>query len=88
MIKTGNPVISIYTEMTPNPETIKFVANKLYIPAKALIFLMWKQQSLRRSLLSFSVSLYQKCFIASNFVTLAKTPETEWQDVIPSTVSF
>ena len=24
MIKTGNPVISIYTEMTPNPETMKF----------------------------------------------------------------
>ena len=28
MITTGNPVISIYTEMTPNPETMKFVANK------------------------------------------------------------
>jgi hypothetical protein len=34
MIKTGNP-ISIYTEMTPNPETMKFVANKLLYPAKA-----------------------------------------------------
>ena len=34
MIKTGNPVISIYTEMTPNPETMKFVANKLLYPGK------------------------------------------------------
>ena len=29
MIKTGNTLVSIYTEMTPNPETMKFVANKL-----------------------------------------------------------
>ena len=36
MIKTGNPVISIYTEMTPNPETMKFVANKLLYPGKSI----------------------------------------------------
>ena len=38
MIKTGNPVISIYTEMTPNPETMKFVANKLLYPGKSVDF--------------------------------------------------
>src|SRR6476620_9580798 len=38
MIKTGNPVISIYTEMTPNPETMKFVANKLLYPGKSIDF--------------------------------------------------
>jgi NFU1 iron-sulfur cluster scaffold homolog, mitochondrial len=38
MIRTGNPVISIYTEMTPNPETMKFVANKLLYPGKSIDF--------------------------------------------------
>mgnify|MGYP003393518310 CR=1 FL=1 len=38
MIKTGNLVISIYTEMTPNPETMKFVANKLLYPGKSIDF--------------------------------------------------
>ena len=38
MIKTGSPVISIYTEMTPNPETMKFVANKLLYPGKSIDF--------------------------------------------------
>ena len=38
MIKTGNPIISIYTEMTPNPETMKFVANKLLYPGKSIDF--------------------------------------------------
>ena len=44
MIKTGNPVISIYTEMTPNPETMKFVANKLLYPGKSIDFQfsVWK----------------------------------------------
>ena len=37
MIKTGNPVISIYTEMTPNPETMKFVANKYLLPTGASV---------------------------------------------------
>ena len=38
MITTGSPVISIYTEMTPNPETMKFVANKLLYPGKSIDF--------------------------------------------------
>jgi hypothetical protein len=38
MIQTGSPVISIYTEMTPNPETMKFVANKLLYPGKSIDF--------------------------------------------------
>ena len=38
MIKTGSPIISIYTEMTPNPETMKFVANKLLYPGKEYRF--------------------------------------------------
>ena len=36
MLKTGNTIVSIYTEMTPNPETMKFVANKLLYPGKSL----------------------------------------------------
>ncbi|NDD16580.1 MAG: NifU family protein, partial [Chitinophagia bacterium] len=36
MITTGNTIVSIYTEMTPNPETMKFVANKLLYPGKSI----------------------------------------------------
>ena len=38
MITTGNTIVSIYTEMTPNPETMKFVANKLLYPGKSIDF--------------------------------------------------
>ena len=90
MIKTGNTVISIYTEMTPNPETMKFVANKLLYPGKSVDF--QDEESANASPLAmelFSFPFIKSVFIASNFVTLTKTNETEdWQDVIPSIKQF
>lgn len=90
MIKTGNPVISIYTEMTPNPETMKFVANKLLYPGKSIDF--QDETGADASPLAmelFSFPFIKSVFIASNFVTLTKTNETEdWQDVIPSIKQF
>ena len=90
MIKTGSPIISIYTEMTPNPETMKFVANKLLYPGKSLDF---QDESyagpspLAKELFSFP--FVKSVFIASNFVTLTKTNDTEdWQDVIPAVKQF
>ena len=89
MIKTGNPIISIYTEMTPNPETMKFVANKLLYPGKSIDFP--DENTAGPSPLAkelFSFPFIKSVFIASNFVTLTKTPETDWNDVIPSIRQF
>jgi len=89
MIKTGNPIISIYTEMTPNPETMKFVANKLLYPGKSIDFP--DAESATPSPLAtelFAFPFIKAVFIASNFVTLTKTPDTDWQDVIPSVRQF
>ena len=89
MIKTGNPIISIYTEMTPNPETMKFVANKLLYPGKSIDFP--ETENAGPSPLAselFGFPFIKAVFIASNFVTLTKMPETEWNDVIPSIREF
>ena len=90
MIKTGNPVISIYTEMTPNPETMKFVANKLLYPGKSIDFAdesTAKPSPLAQQLFSFP--FIKSVFIASNFITLTKTAETEdWQDIVPTIRQF
>jgi NFU1 iron-sulfur cluster scaffold homolog, mitochondrial len=85
MIKTGNPVISIYTEMTPNPETMKFVANKLLYPGKSIDFP--DVETAKPSPLAielFGFPFIKSVFIASNFVTLTKISETDWSDVIPA----
>lgn len=90
MITTGNPVISIYTEMTPNPETMKFVANKLLYPGKSIDF--QDESTAAPSPLAkelFSFPFIKSVFIASNFVTLTKTVDTDdWQDVIPTIKQF
>ncbi|MGX5818205.1 NifU family protein [Chitinophaga lutea] len=89
MIKTGNPIISIYTEMTPNPETMKFVVNKLLYPNKSIDFP--DAASAGPSPMAaelFTFPFIKGVFIASNFVTLTKTPDTDWTDVIPTIKQF
>jgi Fe-S cluster biogenesis protein NfuA len=89
MLKTGNTIVSIYTEMTPNPETMKFVANKLLYPGKSIDFP--DESSAAPSPLAkelFAFPFIRGVFIASNFVTLSKTPDTDWNDVIPTVREF
>src|ERR1700759_398091 len=89
MIKTGSTLISIYTEMTPNPETMKFVANKLLYPGKSIDFA--EVESAKPSPLAtelFGFPFIKSVFIASNFVTLTKTAETEWDDIISTIRQF
>ncbi len=90
MIKTGSTIISIYTEMTPNPETMKFVANKLLYPGKSIDFP--DEASAAPSPLAqelFTFPFIKSVFIASNFITLTKTNATDdWQDVIPTIKQF
>lgn len=90
MIKTGNPIVSIYTEMTPNPDTLKFVTNKLLYPGKSADF--QTEESTNASALArqlFAFPFVKSVFIASNFITLTKTEDfDDWQEVAPSIKQF
>jgi Fe-S cluster biogenesis protein NfuA len=84
-----NNVISIYTEMTPNPETMKFVVNKLLYPSKSIDF--QDEASATPSPLAtelFAFPYIKGVFIASNFITLTKTADTQWEEIIPSIRTF
>jgi len=69
---------------------MKFVANKLLYPGKSIDFP--EEASAKPSPLAqelFSFPFIKSVFIASNFVTLTKTSETEdWQDMIPTIKQF
>jgi Fe-S cluster biogenesis protein NfuA len=90
MITTGNTIVSIYTEMTPNPETMKFVANKLLYPGKSIDIAdesLAIASPLAKELFSFP--FIKSVFIASNFITLTKnSDQDDWQDVIPTIKTF
>lgn len=88
MIKTGNSMISIYTEATPNPETMKFVANKLLYPNKSIDV---SPSEIHLSPLAeelYTFPFIKSVFIASNFVTISKSTNTQWEDIIPHITQF
>jgi Fe-S cluster biogenesis protein NfuA len=75
--------------MTPNPETMKFVANKLLYPGKSIDFP--DIDSANPSPLAvqlFGFPFVKAVFIASNFVTITRTPDTDWEDVKPTIRQF
>jgi NFU1 iron-sulfur cluster scaffold homolog, mitochondrial len=89
MIQTGSPVISIYTEMTPNPETMKFVANKLLYPGKSIDFPDIDAAAPSPMALElFGFPFVKAVFIASNFVTITRNPDADWEDVKPTLRQF
>jgi Fe-S cluster biogenesis protein NfuA len=88
-MSTGPNIVSIYTEMTPNPETMKFVANKLLYPGKSIDIA--DESTAHVSPLAqalFAFPFVKGVFIASNFVTLTKTADTAWEDVVPNLRDF
>ncbi len=75
--------------MTPNPETMKFVANKLLYPGKSIDF--QDEASAKPSPLAtelFSFPFIRGVFIMANFITLTKTSDTDWNDIIPTIRTF
>ena len=80
--------INVYTELTPNPATMKFIVNKLLINGSADYA---TKESAEKS--PFAKELYKFSFVngvffASNFVTITKTEGSEWDDVEPIMKEF
>lgn len=88
-MSTTNMIVSIYTEMTPNPETMKFVANKLLYPGKSIDFpeaALATPSPLAQELFTFP--FVNGVFIASNFITITKSQEALWEEIIPTMRQF
>ncbi|HXH19225.1 MAG TPA: NifU family protein [Chitinophagales bacterium] len=82
-------VIEIYTEITPNPESIKFVTNRL-LAKDASIDCKDAQAAAEVPLAKelFGFQYVKGVFIANNFVTVSKHPGYDWNDVIPQVKAF
>ncbi|HXC05530.1 MAG TPA: NifU family protein, partial [Bacteroidia bacterium] len=76
------PVI-IYAESTPNPASMKFVANRLLIPEGATVQYLQgsdtKGSALAKALFQFP--FVKGIFISSNYITLTKTEAVSWDDI-------
>jgi Fe-S cluster biogenesis protein NfuA len=80
--------INVYTELTPNPATMKFIVNRLLINGSADFP---TKESAEKS--PFAKELYKFSFVngvffASNFVTITKIEGSEWDDIEPIMKEF
>jgi Fe-S cluster biogenesis protein NfuA len=80
--------INVYTESTPNPATMKFIVNKLLINGSVDYP---NRESAEKS--TFAKELYKFSFVngvffASNFVTVTKTEDADWDDIEPILKEF
>lgn len=73
--------VSVYAEMTPNPSTMKFVANKYLLgTGDSAEFNSMKEAKGYSPLAEelFNLPFVDGVFIASNFVTITKTDNLSW----------
>lgn len=83
MDTTVKTPIFIYTEQTPNPETLKFVTNKMLYQGTA----DFKTKELAEEWSPIAAALFEReevegVYICNNFVTVTKKPDVIWQEVM------
>ncbi len=76
--------VTVYVEMTPNPSTMKFVANKYLLMTGDSVEFTSKEEAKGYSPLAeelFQFPFVKSIFIAANFVTIAKYDNVSWDFV-------
>lgn len=79
----SNSVLLLYTEQTPNPESLKFVSNQMLYKGIA----DFKDKEVATQWSPMATALYQKeyiqsVYISNNFITITKKPEFDWHEIM------
>lgn len=85
---TKNPVM-LYTEQTPNPESLKFVTNRMLYKGTA----DFREEELAREWSPLASALFdlpyvKGVYISNNFVTITKEFNFGWEDIMLKLKSF
>ncbi|WP_341225889.1 NifU family protein [uncultured Arcticibacterium sp.] len=84
----------IYTELSPNPNSMKFVLNYELVPDGLSFDYPDMKSALDKENASplaadcFQFPFVQRVFISSNFVTVTKDDETQWEEVLGNFKKF
>jgi len=82
-------VVSLYTESTPNPSTMKFVVNRMLIKGLSVDYTNIDETAeapFAKALFNFDY--ITAVFVKNNFVTITKTDTKDWHEVIPEIREF
>lgn len=79
---TKSPVM-LYTEQTPNPESLKFVTNRMLYKGTA----DFSEEELAKEWSPLATALFEKpyvkgVYISNNFVTVTKEFNYAWEDIM------
>lgn len=79
---TASPVM-LYTEQTPNPESLKFVTNRMLYRGTA----DFREEAMAQEWSPLGAALFEQPFvkgvyITNNFVTITKEFNYEWADIM------
>ena len=80
---TSSPKVMLYTEQTPNPETLKFVLNRILYRGTA----DFSEEDFAQEWSPLAAALYELpyvkgVFISNNYVTVTKEMNYGWQDIM------
>ena len=82
--------ITIYAEASPNPDSMKFVANVTFLPSGLNVDYPTQEEADKSPLAHslFEFEYIERVFISSNFVSVTKQSATQWVEVIPELRGF
>lgn len=82
-------IVSLYTEATPNPNTLKFVANKMIFPEGQVELDRGEADNSPFVEAIFNeYDFVTSAFVSKNFITLTKNEETEWYEFMGEVRTF
>lgn len=82
LIGTDNQIpVSIYAEMTPNPDVMKFVANRMLLDG--MVEFKNKEEAVDSPIAMqlFAFPFIKELFITENYISITKNNSVEWFDV-------
>jgi NFU1 iron-sulfur cluster scaffold homolog, mitochondrial len=85
---TKQPLL-LYTEQTPNPETLKFVTNRILYKGQA----DFADENLAKEWSPIAAALFalpytKGIYISNNFVTITKSQDSEWDEIMLDAKNF
>jgi NFU1 iron-sulfur cluster scaffold homolog, mitochondrial len=82
-------LITLYTESTPNPDTMKFVSNRYILPDETLDYTSAEQaKAAPMAEKLFEFPFVAGVFISQNFVTITRKAGEDWAEINPMLKDF
>lgn len=86
---TQEELITIYSEATPNPESMKFVLNRMILPNDSADFrVIEKTTDAPLAAALFELPYVNGVFIMNNFVSVTRVPGVDWFEAGPVLKDF